>query len=112
LRYPLRVRRLALGELRPLPGLLEPGLLALLLARVAREVAAPLQLGAQRRLGLHQRAGDPVTESAGLGRHTAALDAGVDVHAREIAGRVERLASLRLEARAREVLLERLAVDR
>src|SRR4051794_14981491 len=103
---------LALGELRPLAGLLEPRLLALLLARVARQVAAALQLGAQRRLGLDERAGDAVAQRPGLRRHAAAVDARDDVHAREVSGRVERLLRLRLEAIAREVLLERLAVDR
>ena len=47
---------LPLGELRPLAGLLQPGLLALLHARVAREKATPLELSAQRRVRLHQRA--------------------------------------------------------
>src|SRR5947209_16908878 len=36
----------ALGELRPLAGLLEPGLLALLDPRVAGQEAAPLELAA------------------------------------------------------------------
>ena len=38
-----RVKPLALRELRPLPGLLEAGLLALDLARVPRQVALALE---------------------------------------------------------------------
>src|SRR5579875_444743 len=48
--------RLALGELRPLAGLLEAGLLALLDARIARQEAAALELATQVRVGLQQRA--------------------------------------------------------
>src|SRR5439155_19782916 len=103
---------LALRELRPLAGLLEACLLALLLTRVAREVAAALQLGAQRGLGLDQRTSDAVPERTRLGGDTATVDARDDVHAREVAGRIERLLGLRLEALAGEVDLERLAVDR
>src|SRR4051794_38834546 len=72
---------LALRELRALARLLETGLLALLHARVAREEAAALELGAQGRIGLDQRAGDAVSQRPGLGRHAAAVDAGHDVHA-------------------------------
>src|SRR3954447_16061960 len=53
---------LALGELRALAGLLEAGLLALLDARVTREEAALLELGAQVRICLEQRLGDPVAQ--------------------------------------------------
>src|SRR5215218_4167742 len=61
-----RAKPLALGELRPLAGLLQPGLLALLDARVAREEAAALELGAQVRVRVHQRLGDRVAQRAGL----------------------------------------------
>src|SRR4051812_5918320 len=77
---------LALRELRPLTGLLEAGLLALDLARVAREVAAALELGTQGRLGLDERTGDAVTQRSGLGRDAAAVDTGDYVHAGEVAG--------------------------
>src|SRR5207248_6504027 len=103
--------RLALRELRPLARLLETGLAALLLARVAREEAAALQLQAQRRLRLHQRAGDAMTQRTGLGGDAAAVDARDYVHALVVAGRLERLARLALQPYAREVILERLAVD-
>src|SRR3954454_3985487 len=109
---PTMGRRLALRELRTLAGLLEACLLALHLARVAREVAAALQLGAERGLGLDERTGDPVAQRAGLGGDAATVDARDDVHAREVAGRLERLARLRLQTGPREVDLELLAVDR
>ena len=43
--------------------------------------------------------------------HAAAVDAGDDVHARVVAGRLERLAGDALELHAREVLVEVAAVD-
>src|SRR6478672_6106420 len=102
--------RLALGELRPLARLLEARLAALLLARIAREVAAALELDAQAGLCLHERTGDPVTERAGLCGDAATLNARLDVHARQVAGGLEGLTRLYLEALAREVHLERLAI--
>ena len=48
---------LALGELRAPAGALEAGLLALDLARVAREEALALELGAQLRIGLDRARG-------------------------------------------------------
>src|SRR6185503_3130767 len=102
----------ALGELRPLTGLLEPGLLALLLARIASEVAAALHLGAEGRVGLHEGARDAVPQGVRLRGHTAAVDASHHVHARVVARRLERLARRALEAHAREVLVEVAAVDR
>src|SRR5687767_10225967 len=103
---------LALGELRTLAGLLEAGLLALLHASVTREEAAPLELGAEVRIGLDQRAGDAVAQRAGLGADSAAVHRGDDVHARLVADRLERLADRALEGAAREEVVERLAVDR
>src|SRR4051812_31859213 len=73
---------LALRELRPLARLLETRLLALLLTSVAGQEAAPLELGAQVRVGLDQRAGDPVAQRVGLRGDATAVDAGDDVHAR------------------------------
>src|SRR3954470_11220833 len=107
-----RPRALALGELRPLAGLLEAGLLALLDARVARQEAAALELAAQVRIGLEQRAADAVAQRARLGGDAAALHAGHDVHAVLVADRLERLADVALEGRAREEDIERAAVDR
>src|SRR4051794_29259086 len=102
---------LALRELRALAGLLEAGLLALLHARVAREEAAPLELGAKVRVGLDERAGDAVPQCAGLRAHAAAVHRGDDVHARVVADRLERLADRALERGSREEGVERLAVD-
>src|SRR3954465_15776196 len=85
-----RPRALALGELRPLAGLLQAGLLALLDARVARQEAAALELQAQARVGLHQRAGDAMAERAGLGRDPTAVYARHHVEAALVAGRFER----------------------
>src|SRR5688572_32335291 len=67
------MRPLALRELRPLAGLLQAGLLALLLTRVAREVTAALHLAAERGVGLHQRARDAVPQGVRLSGHSAAV---------------------------------------
>src|SRR4051794_22959245 len=102
---------LTLRELRPLAGLLEAGLLALLGPRVAGQEAAALELAAQVRIGDDQSAGNPVAESTRLGGNAAAMEAGVDVHARLVAHRLERLADVALQGLAREEVLERAAVD-
>src|SRR3954471_19264440 len=102
---------LALGELRALARLLEAGLLALLDASVARQEAAALELGAQGRVGLDQRAGDAVAERSRLGGHAAAVDPGHDVHAALVAGGLERAAGRALQAQAREEVLQRTPVD-
>src|SRR3954462_11871900 len=107
-----RPRALALGELRPLAGLLEAGLLALLHARVAREEAAALELRAEVGIGVDERAGDPVAQRAGLGRDAAAVDLRHHVHPVLVADGLERLADVALKREAREVLLERAPVDR
>src|SRR3954447_25275379 len=107
-----RPRALALGELRPLAGLLEAGLLALLDARVARQEAAALELAAQVRVGLEHRAPDAVAQRAGLGGHAAAVNARDDVHARLVADGLERLADVALQRGTREEDVERAAVDR
>src|SRR3954465_2136045 len=107
-----RPRALALGELGPLAGLLEAGLLALLDTRVARQEAAALELAAQVRIGVHQRARDAVAQRPGLGRHAAAVHLGHDVHLGLEADGLERLADLALQALAREVEVELAAVDR
>src|SRR6186997_1617988 len=66
---------LALRVLRRLASPLEPVLLALLHARVAREEAS---LAERRSVGvgvdLEQRPGDAMADRAGLAGHTAALD--------------------------------------
>src|SRR5919201_3704525 len=103
--------RSALAELRALARLLQAGLLALLDARVAREEAAPLELAAEVGIGLEQRAADAVAQGAGLGGDPAAVHARDDVHARLVADRLERLADVALQGRAREERLEAAAVD-
>src|SRR4051794_38164054 len=104
--------KLALRELRPLAGLLEAGLLALLRACVTREEAAALELAAQVRIGLQQRTRDAVAQCAGLRRDTAAVQLRDHVHARLVADRLERLADVALQRGTREEVVERLAVDR
>src|SRR3954447_882156 len=103
---------LTLRELRPLAGLLEAGLLALLGPRVAGQEAAALELAAQVRVGHDQRARDPMPQRAGLGRDAAAVQPGMHVHARLVAHRLERLADVALQGLGGEEVLERGAVDR
>ena len=111
---PVRARRgsaQALGELRSLAGLVQAGLLALDLARVAREEALALERDAQLGIGLDERAGDAVPHRACLAGRPAALDANAEVVAALGAGELERSHHRRAMGRAREVLLERAAVD-
>src|SRR5436190_1128223 len=102
---------LTLGELRALTGLLETRLLALLHARVTCEEALALELAAQVRVGLHERPGDAVPQRDRLRRHASAVDLRDDVHARLVAGRLERLPRVPAERGTREVGVELLAVD-
>src|SRR4051812_13935127 len=102
---------LTLRELRPLAGLLETGLLALLGTGVARQEAAALELGAQVGVGLEQRARDAVAQRARLGRDAAAVHAGDDVHPVLEAHRLQGLADRALQGRPREELVQRAAVD-
>src|SRR5215213_2061957 len=103
--------KLALRELRPLAGLLEAGLLALLRACVTREEAAALELATQVRIGLEQGARDAMAQRAGLRRDAAAVELRDHVHARLVSDRLKRLADVALERGAREKVVERLAVD-
>src|SRR4051794_22475884 len=103
--------RLALAELRTLARLLEAGLLALLHARVAREEAGALAPPARVGIAPERGRGDAVTGGPRLRGHAAAVHAGDDVHARLVAHRLERLADVALQRRAREELVERPAVD-
>src|SRR3712207_7002480 len=61
---------------------LQAGLLAFLDARVAGQEAGPLELGAQVRIGLGQRAGDAVAQRSRLSGDSAAVDPGHHVHPR------------------------------
>src|SRR5688500_9906656 len=60
---------LTLRELRPLARLLQARLLALLGACVARQEAAPLQVGPELRVDLDEGAGDAVPKGIRLGGH-------------------------------------------
>src|SRR4051794_715676 len=108
----LRLNELALGELRPLAGLLQAGLLALLDTRVAGQEAAALELATQVGVSVDERARDAVAQGAGLGADAAAVQAGHDVHLLVVADGLERLADLALQRVAREEDVELLAVDR
>ena len=74
-----REARLPLRELRPLAGLLQAGLLALDLARVAGEEALALERDARFGIGLDERPGDPVTQRAGLAGDAAAVQPGAEI---------------------------------
>src|SRR5215218_1911208 len=89
----------ALGELRSLAGLVQPGLLALHDARVAGEEAGALQRHAQLGIHVDEGARDPVPHRTGLPARAAAVHANADVVPP-------------LEARDRERSERRLAVDR
>src|SRR5688572_18270545 len=103
----------ALALLGSLPCLLQAGLLALLDARVTSEQSRLLE---RRAIGFLvdgvERAGDTETERAGLTGHATAGDAGDDVEPTLEAGLGERLLGDLLVQLVREVLLQRLAVDR
>src|SRR5687768_7266133 len=96
---------LALRELVTGPRALHAVLLALLLARVAGDVAGLLEGRAQLRVDLHERARDPVANRARLGVAAAALDGGEDVPLVLVAGGLERLPDDHPRGRAREVAL-------
>src|SRR5829696_9162159 len=108
-RFPA-VPSLTLRELRGLAGLVQAGLLALHLARVAREEALALQRYAQLRVHLDERAGDPVPDRSGLTARAAAVDADAEVVLAVEARGLERSHRDRAVQQAREVLLDRAAV--
>src|SRR5437764_3955779 len=93
----IRRGRSALGELRPLSGLLEAGLLALLDPRVTGQEASALELASQVGVGHDQRPGDPVPQCPRLGGYTAAVHPGHDIHAGVVAHRLQWLADHALE---------------
>src|SRR5581483_1037656 len=74
-----REERLALGVLRTFAGLVAAVLLALDLARVARQQTGLAQRGPQPFGGFDQRARDPMAHRIGLRRNSAAFDLGNDV---------------------------------
>src|SRR5215218_9344200 len=101
----------ALAELRPLAGLLQPGLAALLDACVAGEEAPALEVAAQLGVDLGKCPGDPLAHRAGLAADAAAVDADADVDVALVAGDDQRLLDHRLVQRPREELLEVALVD-
>src|SRR4029077_20644611 len=96
----------ALGELRPLAGLLEAGLLALLDARVTRQEATALELAPEVGIGLDQRPRHAMAQRAGLGRHATAVHARDDVHPGLVTDGLQRLPDHALQRLAREEGLE------
>src|SRR5215208_3368622 len=102
---------LPLAELRRLARLVQAGLLALDLACVAREVALALERHAQLGVRLDERTRDAVADGAGLARQPAAVHAHAQVVLALEACRLQRRRRDRPPERAREVLLDRLAVD-
>src|SRR5262245_14538866 len=100
-----------LRVLRSLAGLLEPVLLGLLLALVARQEARPLQRGAHLGVDLHQRPGDAEPQGPGLAGHAAAVQGGVDVVRLVRAGQAQGLREDHLVRLGREVGGDVAAVD-
>src|SRR5262249_17163988 len=107
---PQRRRRLALGELRRLAGLVQAGLLALDHAGVARQEALALEHDTQLRIGLDERAGDAVPDGARLPGRPAAVHAHTEVVASLEPGDLERRHDGRPVRHTREVLLGGAAV--
>src|SRR5262249_29236922 len=110
-RAPSRGRCLALRVLRALAGLVTPVLLALDLARIARDEAGLLERRAVLRVDLQERSGDAVAYRDGLGAHatTAHVDVGPVVARR--GGNLERLANDHARRLATEVLVRGAVVD-
>src|ERR1019366_725513 len=103
---------LTLGVLRPLARLVAPVLLALDLARIARQHPALAQRRPQRLGRADQRARNPVTDRVGLRRDSAALDVYQHIVLPYGLGRLERLQNPHSRRRAREVVLECALVNR
>src|SRR3982751_3791357 len=97
---------LALRELRSFACLVQPGLLALDLACVAREEALALERHAQLRVRLDECPRDPVADGAGLAGQPAAVHTHAEVVLPFDAGDLQRRRGDRPPDRAREVLLD------
>src|SRR5581483_10110974 len=100
-----------LRELGRLAGLVQPRLLALHLARVARQEALPLERHAELRVRLDERPGDAVPDRARLAADAAAVHAHAQVVRARGASDLERRHRELAVQGPREVLLERPAVD-
>src|SRR6185369_10678325 len=101
---------LALGELLAASRLVEADLLALDLARVARDEPGLRQRRLERGIVLDQRAGDAVAHRAGLARLAAAEDVDLDVERLRVVGELERLAHDHAARLAREEHIDGLVV--
>src|SRR4029077_17649823 len=106
-----QLRSLALRVLRPATRLAQTDLLALDLARVARNEARLAQHLAEALVVRHQRARDAVTDRAGLAGGAPAADRGVHVELALRLGDRERLADDHPRRLAAEKRVERAAVD-
>ena len=102
---------LTLAELRRTTGGFEAVLLALLHARIAREETGLLEDGAIVGAREQERAGDAVTQSAGLTGHAAALDSGIDVNFSHGVGGDQGLTNDELQGLETEVIVDIAAVD-
>src|SRR6202023_1329766 len=103
---------LTLRELESLAGAFLPVLLALMLARIAREHAQLFQFPTQFRVELDQCASDPQLSGSGLPGGTATGCGDPNI---ELVGRFrgqKRLAHDRARRLAREVVFESPAIDR
>src|SRR5262245_7192637 len=106
-----RAESLPLRELETGARAALPVLLALDLARVAREEASLLDRRAVARVELLERARNRVPQRARLTGDAAAAHRGPHVVAADHAGHLERRLDHHAQALAREVVLERAAVD-
>src|SRR5205823_2821294 len=107
-----RAGRLTLRVLRGLTGLLQTVLLTLGGPGVPGQEAGLLQRRTVVDLVLHQRPGDRQAQRAGLARGAAATQVREDVEALRLLGQHQRFAHQLLLHLAREVVLQRPAVQR
>src|SRR4051794_38320470 len=103
--------KLPLAELRRLARLVQPGLLALDDAGVAREKACTLERYAQLGIGLDERAGDAVANSARLAARPTAVDAHANVVGPLDPCDLQRRQRDRPVRLPREIILDRPAVE-
>src|SRR5512143_2167096 len=101
----------ALRELFALARLVQTHLLALDLARVARDEPRLRQRRLQRRVVVDERARDAVADRTGLAGLAAALDVDHDVEGRLVVRQLERLADHHAARVARKELVGGLLVD-
>src|SRR6266436_5552159 len=103
--------KLPLAELRRLARLVQARLLALDNARITGKKAGALERHAQLRIGLDERAGDAVTNSACLSTRAAAVDANPDVERPLDSCSLQRCQRGRAMRGARKVVLDRATVE-